>query len=161
MQRHLFLPRLATLLLATLLLGCQPLLPLTPIPTAQPQFQQATSTRMEQPVGLTANLSPSTIASDLDLTGTFSVPVTSTVAISTTMPLTLATDTSAVTTEVSAELVDAGKEVYLKQYCGICHQLDALETRGTFGPSHNGIGQRAAERIHDPSYHGHAQTAAE
>lgn len=62
--------------------------------------------------------------------------------------------------EISAELIATGQEVYLKQYCGICHQLDALETRGTFGPTHNGIAQRAAERIADPNYHGHARTAA-
>ncbi len=54
-----------------------------------------------------------------------------------------------------------GLEVYRAQYCGVCHTLDAAETKGPFGPTHNGIGTIAAERIADPGYTGKATTAEE
>ncbi|GAB4409278.1 MAG: hypothetical protein Fur0044_02830 [Anaerolineae bacterium] len=52
-------------------------------------------------------------------------------------------------------------EVYKQQYCGLCHQLDAAATAGQFGPSHNGLGLTAEQRIHDAHYTGTATTAAE
>jgi mono/diheme cytochrome c family protein len=52
-------------------------------------------------------------------------------------------------------------EVYHEQYCGICHQLDAANTGGTFGPTHNGLAQTAEQRLRDPRYAGAATTAAE
>lgn len=52
-----------------------------------------------------------------------------------------------------------GLATYRHQYCGICHQLDAAGTRGAFGPTHNGIGKTAEQRIHDPEYTGTAKTA--
>jgi mono/diheme cytochrome c family protein len=58
-------------------------------------------------------------------------------------------------------LLAAGLAVYRAQYCGVCHTLDAAETRGTFGPVHNGMGVTANERIHDESYHGTATTATD
>ncbi|MSP13740.1 MAG: c-type cytochrome [Chloroflexi bacterium] len=59
------------------------------------------------------------------------------------------------------ELVEAGKKVYLAQYCGICHRLSLLETTGAFGPPHDGVGTAAGQRIKDPQYKGRATTAAE
>ena len=58
-------------------------------------------------------------------------------------------------------LVLAGMALYRKQYCGICHELAAAETTGTFGPTHDGIGRTAALRIADAAYTGTAGTAAE
>jgi cytochrome c2 len=56
--------------------------------------------------------------------------------------------------------VERGFEIYKQQYCGLCHQLDAAGTAGQFGPSHNGIGTRAEQRIHEAQYNGAATTAA-
>jgi mono/diheme cytochrome c family protein len=61
----------------------------------------------------------------------------------------------------SEELVAQGLVVYRKQYCGICHELEAAGTVGRFGPTHNGIGATAEQRIGDPHYMGKATTAAE
>lgn len=58
-------------------------------------------------------------------------------------------------------LAALGLQIYSEQYCGICHQLDAAGTKGIFGPSHNGLGQTAARRIQDSTYHGTAHTPAE
>jgi mono/diheme cytochrome c family protein len=55
--------------------------------------------------------------------------------------------------------VERGFEIYKQQYCGLCHQLDAAGTAGQFGPSHNGIGTRAEQRIHEARYKGTATTA--
>ena len=60
-----------------------------------------------------------------------------------------------------AALIERGMQVYRQQYCGICHVLDLLETRGTFGPPHNGLGAIAAERVRDAAYTGSATMAAE
>lgn len=62
---------------------------------------------------------------------------------------------------IDTELYDRGIAVYLSNYCGICHQLDAAETHGTFGPAHNRMGLVATERMLDPNYHGGASTPAE
>lgn len=58
-------------------------------------------------------------------------------------------------------LLAAGLSVYRAQYCGVCHELDAAETRGTFGPDHNDMGAIAAERLQDANYQGLATTAVE
>jgi mono/diheme cytochrome c family protein len=58
-------------------------------------------------------------------------------------------------------LVARGREVYKAQLCGSCHTLTSAGTTGFFGPSHDGIGKRAEERIRDPSYQGAAKTAEE
>jgi nitric oxide reductase subunit C len=58
-------------------------------------------------------------------------------------------------------VIAAGLAVYRAQYCGVCHTLDAAETRGTFGPPHNGMGTIAAQHLQDGSYHGPATTPAE
>lgn len=140
--------------------GCQPVL-LTPVATTHSEPQDRTPTPLEPPVDLSPSLSPLTVTSEFELSGTLTVPLTNTVSATETPSTTAMSEGAALSITVSAELIADGQEIYLKQYCGICHQLDALETRGTFGPTHNGIAQRAAERIQDPNYHGHAQSAAE
>lgn len=58
-----------------------------------------------------------------------------------------------------AEQIAYGIEVYRSQYCGICHTLTVANSGGTFGPSHDGIGTIAAERIQSEAYTGKAITA--
>jgi mono/diheme cytochrome c family protein len=60
-----------------------------------------------------------------------------------------------------SELIAAGLSAYRAQYCGICHLLDAAETRGTFGPTHNLLGATAAAYLADGTYVGGATTPAE
>jgi cytochrome c2 len=64
-------------------------------------------------------------------------------------------------TPASETAVDYGLQVYQVQYCGLCHKLDAAQTKGLFGPTHNHIAGIAEGRIHDPKYTGTARTAAE
>ena len=56
-------------------------------------------------------------------------------------------------------LYEQGKQVYLSQYCGVCHVLAAAGTTGVFGPAHDGVGRIAGERITEPRYAGAATTA--
>ena len=70
--------------------------------------------------------------------------------------------TSTIATDDSSELkqlVAAGRAVFLQQHCGVCHRLDTADTRGSFGPTHNGMGTTADGRIGDPKYTGAATTA--
>ncbi|MCL4294978.1 MAG: c-type cytochrome [Anaerolineae bacterium] len=67
---------------------------------------------------------------------------------------------TAVNSAGASAQVERGFEIYKQQYCGLCHQLDAAGTAGQFGPSHNGIGTRAEQRIHEARYTGTATTAA-
>lgn len=53
-----------------------------------------------------------------------------------------------------------GEQLYLELYCGMCHTLGAVGTRGSFGPPHDDIGAVAAARVGDPGYHGDADDAA-
>ncbi len=57
------------------------------------------------------------------------------------------------------QVVAAGRAVFLQQHCGICHRLDTADTKGAFGPTHNGMGTTADSRIGDPKYTGAATTA--
>ncbi len=70
---------------------------------------------------------------------------------------TTSTATSGDSTDLG-QLVAAGLELYRQQYCGLCHVLDAANTGGPFGPSHNGMGTTADNRIRDPNYTGSATT---
>lgn len=63
------------------------------------------------------------------------------------------------TAVVDQALIDYGIDVYLQQYCGVCHTLDAASTTGTFGPAHNQMGLVALERVNAANYHGEATTA--
>jgi mono/diheme cytochrome c family protein len=58
----------------------------------------------------------------------------------------------------SQSLPKTGQEVYAQYYCGMCHQLDAAGTKGTFGPTHNAMRNIASERIQDLNYRGAAVT---
>jgi nitric oxide reductase subunit C len=62
-------------------------------------------------------------------------------------------------TAASPPADSAGLTIYLGQYCGVCHVLEAASSRGVFGPTHNGIGTIAASRIEDRQYDGTAETA--
>lgn len=59
---------------------------------------------------------------------------------------------------VDTTLIDRGVEVYRSQYCGVCHQLTAANTRGTFGPGHDAAALNAGAHITDPAYTGQATT---
>lgn len=87
-------------------------------------------------------------------------PLTATVAITDAVEVS-ATAPVAEAAAADPALVAAGRDVYLKQYCGVCHALTAAGTTGTFGPAHDGLGSTAAQRILDEAYHGAATTAAE
>lgn len=63
-------------------------------------------------------------------------------------------------TDLGAQ-VAAGLEVYRQQYCGVCHVLDTAGTAGAFGPTHNGMGATAEERVNDAAYSGMAATPEE
>lgn len=56
--------------------------------------------------------------------------------------------------------VKTGLQLYRQYYCGVCHQLTAAGTKGTFGPSHDGIGHLAVQRLQAATYRGTATTAA-
>jgi nitric oxide reductase subunit C len=58
-------------------------------------------------------------------------------------------------------LVTRGQEVYRAQFCGTCHALSSVGTTGRFGPTHDGVGDLAEERIREPAYGGTARTAEE
>lgn len=58
-------------------------------------------------------------------------------------------------------IVAAGRELYRQQYCGVCHALGTAGTAGSFGPTHNGMGATAADRVTDSTFTGAASTAEE
>ena len=60
---------------------------------------------------------------------------------------------------VDPALVEAGRVLYIDNYCGTCHALAAAETNGIFGPDHDHIATVALERIADDRYRGVAATA--
>ncbi len=51
-----------------------------------------------------------------------------------------------------------GRNLYLKQYCGLCHTFGRADTRGIIGPTHDGLAETSAARLADPSYNGKATT---
>ncbi len=54
--------------------------------------------------------------------------------------------------------VEEGITLYRTQYCGTCHTNSLAGTAGIFGPSHDGLRETAAKRIHDSGYTGKATT---
>lgn len=110
----------------------------TPVPTA----------------AMTAAVTPSPTATG---TGTpTAVPLpTATITPTATTAMVTAADTS------EEGEPQSGIDVYLANYCGLCHTLTAAGTTGIFGPVHDGIGRVAEERIADPAYKGRATTPAE
>lgn len=132
------------------------LTPLATLPPASPVTVVPTAT----PVS-TATSGPSSSA-----TAVLAAPATATqTLVPTSQPATepTATGASASPTDdpASENLVEYGFQVYKEQYCGVCHQLDAANTKGRFGPSQNGLATTAEGRVKDPHYTGQARTAAE
>jgi len=71
------------------------------------------------------------------------------------------TSTADETVALNAELLELGKDVFRRQSCGVCHTLAAVGSQGTFGPPHDNLAERAAERIYEERYKGGATTPAE
>jgi len=59
------------------------------------------------------------------------------------------------------EIVAYGLKLYQDNACGGCHMLDAAGASGVVGPTHNGLGTIAEERIASGDYVGSATTAEE
>lgn len=53
-----------------------------------------------------------------------------------------------------------GIRVYRSHYCGTCHHSTLAGTAGIFGPSHDSLDVKAAARLDNPRYAGHATTPA-
>jgi len=89
--------------------------------------------------------------------------VTATSDVSTTAVTTAAITSGAANPAPAADpaLLAAGLAAYHANYCGVCHTLDKAETRGTFGPTHNGLAATVAQFFADGTYHGAAKTPAE
>jgi mono/diheme cytochrome c family protein len=62
-------------------------------------------------------------------------------------------------TVTHAAVIERGLELYLANSCGVCHVSSKATTKGTFGPSHDGLSVIASARIQDPAYKGEATTA--
>ena len=158
-SRGLFLGILFVLFLA--ICACQPVQPIprTPAPTAEDESIQ--SDALDDTATLTGTTSvlsgiEMTAAEGITATGTTILPGTDSVQ----------SDDAVTAPGELAAIADpaqlaAGLAVYRAQYCGVCHMLDAAETRGTFGPTHNGMGQLAVEHLQDVNYRGAATNAAE
>jgi mono/diheme cytochrome c family protein len=97
---------------------------------------------------------------------TESVPITETVSLVVSEALTAtgevtSTGTSAASEEaVDPALVAAGLAAYRAQYCGVCHTSRAAETRGIFGPTHDGLSATVVAYFATGSYTGSATTPA-
>lgn len=144
------------LVLVTLLVACQPVQPVA----------ESSATSVETPAMVTATVGveagivlTSAVAANPQMTAT--EVVTATVAPSAVITSAVATATGEPVIEANPELLAAGLAAYRAQYCGVCHLLAAAETRGTFGPTHNGMGATAALHLADPNYAGTATTPAE
>jgi cytochrome c2 len=59
----------------------------------------------------------------------------------------------------SADLAERGLELYLANSCGVCHSFSKANTKGSFGPAHDGLSVIVLARIQDPNYKGEATTA--
>lgn len=133
----------------------------TPAPTHTPA-PAPTATQPEEPstATLRAESLETGLQADLPTPPATDTPTPTLVAESTaTVTMTLAV-LAADGPEVE-EMADQGLQIYKQLYCGLCHQLDAAGTAGTFGPPHNGMGTIAARRIQEADYTGKATTAAE
>lgn len=59
----------------------------------------------------------------------------------------------------NSDLAERGLELYLSNSCGVCHAFSKADTKGTFGPAHDGLSVIAPARFQDPNYMGEATTA--
>src|SRR5688500_8229152 len=159
------------LVMAVVASGCQPVQP------GGEDSAVATSTVMleSEPVTDTAVLSATvavsatTTVSESATVAPDSAAVSETVAISEAVEIseTVPAQTpAAVPLQEEAErvdpaLVESGLLIYRAQYCGVCHTLDAAETRGVFGPPHNDMHAVAQSYLSSGQYSGAATTPAE
>lgn len=167
-----------TLVLVTAISGCQTNVPAEVTPETQaeatavestPATDTATLTVTEE-VSVSAPVSEDTAATEVVTTtdatitetaGTETMTATDDVSATTEIIVMEGSAPSEAGEDANPALIEAGLAIYRAQYCGVCHTLDAAETRGTFGPTHNGIGTTAAQRLQDGTYHGPATTAAD
>jgi mono/diheme cytochrome c family protein len=160
-----------SLVLVLVAVGCQPVQPnseSSAVATTEPAIE---SEVMEgEAVTGTATLVETTpVTESVTNTTNAESPTTDSATVTATIDITESAETttteSVAPTEPAASadpaLLAAGLAVYRAQYCGVCHTLDAAETRGTFGPSHNGMGAIAAAHLAEGSYQGVATTPAE
>ncbi len=63
--------------------------------------------------------------------------------------------------EDTEAVIAAGVAVYQANGCVGCHALSVAGAAGAVGPTHEGLGNTAEERIQDPNYEGAATTAEE
>lgn len=66
---------------------------------------------------------------------------------------------SAPSAALDAAMLQTGRQLFLSNYCGVCHALAAAETRGFLGPVLNHVATTAVQRVADPSYKGSAVRA--
>jgi mono/diheme cytochrome c family protein len=79
----------------------------------------------------------------------------------TTTPATTSTPTSTAQPTPSEAEIAQGIQIYKAAYCGACHALDAADTGGIFGPTHNDMAATAAARIMHEDYTGAATMPGE
>lgn len=157
------------LVLATTTSGCQPVPPLaaSSIPRSETSVgsEPVTDTAVIETPELPAEIPTETPASVAVVENVSETPAVASDSVTATVDMTVTTGSKTTSGTGAADadpaLLAAGMATYRAQYCGICHTLDAAETRGTFGPDHNGIGAMAAARIAESSYSGGATTPAE
>jgi hypothetical protein len=155
------------LMFSLVVIGCQPIQPIQVTPDVETSGE---TEAISETVAVTESITDTqvvTIAaeSEVDAEPEIEVEATSEADMRE-IEAAASTGTSTATSSVTSAPADpavlaVGMAVYRAQYCGVCHTLDAAETRGTFGPTHNGMGSIAAERILEPTYGGAAGNAAE
>jgi len=140
-------------------------------PTTAPSAQESPTTAVTTTAPSAQKSLPATSTTTVAGEGPETDTVTATVEV-TTIAITTGVEvsTSVVTTgsEVSSPsqaaepaLLAAGLAAYHANYCGVCHTLDKAETRGTFGPVHNGLAAAVALHLSDGTYQGKAKTPAD
>jgi mono/diheme cytochrome c family protein len=126
-----------------------------PTLTPEPSASASESTPTDIPAVAPTSTPVPSPSPAVSTTATDTFPATS-AAVPTSPPPTAPQDGAS-----QAELVSYGLEVYKEQYCGLCHQLSAADTGGLFGPTHDGIGAIADQRVQAPDYAGSANTGEE
>lgn len=144
--------------------------PATPVPSPTVSSAVVTATAgTSESIPATPTVAPSAPElSATSVTATTSSAVTTTNDVTTTTAVTTAVTAGDATSGASnpAEAADpavlaAGLAAYHANYCGVCHTLDKAETRGTFGPTHNGLAAQVDQILAQGIYHGAAKTPAE
>lgn len=150
------------LVLALWVSGCQPIQPVSDASTPEVIEPQVIESVAEtNTITETQIISESVVVSATAAAPSNSSAVTESVTIAESSETTETNESDASVTTTDPALLAAGLSAYRAQYCGVCHTLDAAETRGTFGPTHNGMGEIAVTRLADSTYQGKATTPAE